>query len=365
MMAPAFSSTRQAAVFAAMVMAILLAPALIEKALIRPRNQIYSSLPWGTGPYPYLYNQIYEEKGDIDVAFMGPSTMWYAIDTPYFQKKLSEKLGRPAAARTLCWDWVGADPFYRITKDLLDHRNVHMIVFCDQPITLPETDTAHKMAPDLFQWPDHAEDLAGLQLRAKTSFYAAAVIGMPKNLVGRLRSNLPAVDTEEISWPGFYHMQNPNRRLGALACPLIEGRDFVKFTPSTRPNPTNVLIYSDTTKEEFQFPQAPPQPLQAVFIRKVALLAREHHVQMVYLYVPRSTEMRSATVNPNAFWPEFFPDNLTMMGIPPAALFAGLSDDDALKLYWEYRHFNVNGQEFFTPVVTPALVQLYEDKIGP
>lgn len=362
MMSPAFSSTRQAAAFAAMVLLILLSPVLVGKSLLRSRDQIYSSLPWGTGPYPYLYNQIYQEKGDIDVAFMGPSTMWYAIDTPYFQAKLSEKLGRPAAARTLCWDWVGADAFYRITKDLLEHRKVHMIVFCDPAITAPNT--AHKMAPDLFQWPDHAEDLAGLAPRPKTAFYAAAIVGMPKNLLGRLRPNLPAIDSEEVSWPGFYHMENPFRRLGSLACPLIEGRDFVKFTPTTDPEPANACIYSEARKAEFQFPKAGMQPMQAEFIRKVAKLAREHQVQMVYLYVPRSTEMKATTIDPNAFWPGLFSNDVTMMGIPPAKLFAGLSDDDALKLYWEYRHFNINGQEFFTPVVTPALVQLYEDKIG-
>src|SRR5277367_5862797 len=98
-MRPAFSSTRQAAAFVLMVLAVLLSPMLVGKSCIRSRDQIYSSLPWGTGPYPYLYNQIFEEKGDIDVAFMGTSSMWYAMDTPYFQQELSKKLGRPAIAR--------------------------------------------------------------------------------------------------------------------------------------------------------------------------------------------------------------------------------------------------------------------------
>jgi hypothetical protein len=241
MMAPAFSSTRQAAAFSAMVLAVLLSPMLIGKALIRPRDQIYSSLPWGTGPYPYLHNQIYQETGDIDVVFMGPSTMWYAIDTLHFQKELSEKLGRPASARTLCWDWAGADAFYRIAKDLLEHRNVHMIVFCDFPeIIAPNT--AHRMAPNLLQWPDHVEDLAGLQLRPKTSFYAAAILGMPKNLLGRFRSNLPAVDTEEVSWPGCVFYADLRAHPGALrsdihlwrrASPLwiVLHRDFIRCLP--------------------------------------------------------------------------------------------------------------------------------------
>ena len=104
-----------------------------------------------------------------------------------------------------------------------------------------------------------------------------------------------------------------------------------------------------------------------IFLRSEdpAELAREHQTKLVYLYVPRSTEMRAATVNPNAFWRDVFQDDFTMVGIPPAKLFSGLSDEQVLTLYWEYRHFNVNGQKFFTPIVTPALVQLYENKIKP
>ncbi len=142
-------------------------------------------------------------------------------------------------------------------------------------------------------------------------------------------------------------------------------RPFVKFEPPTHPAPSDVSIYSDLTKTNFQFPQEPPKPMQVVFLRKVAKLAREHHVKLVYLNFPWSTEMRSATVNPNAFWPDVLQQDCPMVGMPPAKLFAGLSDEEVLKLYWEYRHLNENGQKFFTPVVTPALVQLYENKIGP
>jgi len=368
-MQPAFSSTKQAAAFAVLLLVILLSPLLVGESMLRSREQIYSSIPWSAGPYPYVHDQIFVEKGDLDVVFMGPSTMWYGIDTPYFQKKLSEKLGRPAEARTICWDWVGADPFYRIAKDLLEHRRVHMIVFCDVAITAP--DTAHKMAPDLFRWPERGEDLAGLQPRAKTAFYAASIIGMPRNLLGRVRSNLPVIgqDAEEISWPGGEHIKNPFLRLGSLSCPMIEGREWVKFTPPTKPDPSNVLVYSETTKTNFQFlngaatHEMPLQPLQINFLKKVAALAREHDVKMVYLYVPRENEAKFTTIDPTTFWPDIFGSDVAMVGIPPAKLFAGLSDDEITKLYWEYRHLNDNGQKFFTPVVTPALVQLYETEI--
>lgn len=370
-MQPAFSSTKQAAAFAVLLLVILLSPVLVGKSLLRSREQMYSSLPWGTGPYPYTHDQIFVEKGDLDVVFMGTSTMWYGINTPYFQEKLSEKLGRPAAARSICWDWVGADAFYRIAKDLLDHRRVHMIVFCDPAITAG--DTAHTMARDLFRWPERAEDLAGLQPRAKSAFYAAAILGMPENLLGRVRPNLPLIgkDAPEISWPGYDHMKNPFLRLGSLSCRFIEGRDFVEFTPPTQPDPSNIFIYSEATKTNFQFlggaatHELPLQPMQISFLKKVAALAREHDVKMAYLYVPRSTERTFTTVDPSAFWPDIFGKDVAMVGIPPGKLYAGLSDEDILKLYWEYRHYNENGQNYFTKVVTPALVQLYETKTQP
>jgi hypothetical protein len=84
-MQSAFSSTKQAAAFAVLLLVILLSPVLVGKSLLRSRDQIYSSIPWGAGPYAYEHDQIFVEKGDLDVVFMGPSTMWYAIDTPYFQ----------------------------------------------------------------------------------------------------------------------------------------------------------------------------------------------------------------------------------------------------------------------------------------
>jgi hypothetical protein len=51
-MSPAFSSTRQAAAFALLLLLLLLLPALAVKSWLPPRDQIYSSLPWGAGAFP-------------------------------------------------------------------------------------------------------------------------------------------------------------------------------------------------------------------------------------------------------------------------------------------------------------------------
>lgn len=359
-MRPAFLSTKGAVGFATLMLALLLLPLIAGEGWLRPREEIYSSLPWSLGPYAYLHNQIYEEKGDIDVAFMGPSSMWSAIDTPYFQKELTEKLGRPAVARTLCWNWVGADAFYRITRDVLEHRKVHMIVFCD--MTILAANTPHPMASSLFRWPERGEDLAGLQLHPRAAFYGAAVLGMPKNLLGRLRSNLPPLDSAEFSSPNHDPMPNPFGRLGALSYRHTEGRPFVEFAPATIPDKSNFRIYGQSTKASFRTPPR-IQPMQAEFVRKLAQVAHEHGIKMVYLYLPRIDEIRSETIMPNAYWPDAYKDDLTIVGMPPSQLYAGLSDDAVRSMYWEHTHLNENGQRFFTRVVTPELVQIYGNDI--
>ena len=62
------------------------------------------------------------------------------------------------------------------------------------------------------------------------------------------------------------------------------------------------------------------------------------------------------------FWPDVLHADVTMMGIPPATLFAGLTDDDVRKLYYNPTHLNKNGQEYFTQIITPRLLEIYADQ---
>src|ERR1035438_6486827 len=109
MMSPGFFSPRHAVALALLLVLILLSPWLAGRSGLPPREQIYSSIPWRTGSFPYMHRQIFEEKGDIDIAFLGSSHMYNDIDTPYVQKQLSEKLGRPATVISLCWVNPGFD----------------------------------------------------------------------------------------------------------------------------------------------------------------------------------------------------------------------------------------------------------------
>ena len=153
-MRPAFSSTQQAAAFALVLLLLLALPLLMGKKLLPPRVEIYTSTPAVLGPYHHLYRQIFEETNDIDIAFMSSSRMLHGVDAPYVQHALSQKLGRPAVVLTLSWDWSGFDANYFITRDLLQHRKVKMIVFCDESRV---GDNPHHAAPRWFRFGDDAD----------------------------------------------------------------------------------------------------------------------------------------------------------------------------------------------------------------
>jgi hypothetical protein len=393
-MRPAFSSTKQAAGFALMLLVLLLSPVLLGKRFLPPREEVYSAMTWRYGPFStFIRQQIFEEKGDVDIAFVGSSRMWAGIDTPYVQQKLSEQLGHPATVITLGWAWLGFDAEYFIARDLLEHRKVKMIVIDDEYWVAP-----HVVATRWFRYGEDADALGGMPLSIQACYYYASVLGVPKNLLGLLRPSVPEVITAEddVHWREFFHSQNSNERLGSIAMEgwAVPDRPYAAFTPQGNVRPDDVLVYSPATASQFLFPSQPAQleqmkksaqafaasagfskpqmvaesPWQLQFTKQLAGLAREHGTKLVFLHlcpVFIADEPNTPVIQERECWPEVLGTNVSMMGIPPAKLFSGLSELDIAKLFFgnDHFHFSKNGQQFFTRVITPTLIQIYESRI--
>lgn len=370
-MRPAFSSSRQAAAFALLLLALLLAPALAGKKILPPRTEIYSSIWWASGDYPFFYHEIFQAKEPIDILFIGASHIHTAFDTPYVQEQLSRQLDRPAVARTFGWGWPGYDNLYFVTRDLLATRHVRMLVFDD---LYNLSDRPHILAPHMFRFGDDADILDGLPFQAKASYYFAAVVGMPHNLLGLIRTNFaPNLHPDKpTNFEIHDRALNPVTQLGALTgrigyspnflADYYEHGPFVEFTPQTGAQLSDVCVYSANTKTNFTFASAAVPPVQLHFAQKFATLAREHGCTLVLVHIPFYDERHSATISEPTFWPDVLGTNVTMIGIPPATLFKGLTDDEIRKLYSDPVHLNENGQKFFTTVMMPILLKLYESK---
>lgn len=369
-MRPAFSNPRQAAAFALLLLLLLASPLLATKKVMPPREQIYSSTSWFWGSYPYLDEQIFKETNEIDIAFVGSSRGWYDMDTPYLQKELSRHSGRDVTVLNLCWLWAGFDATYFIVKDLLDHRKVKMLVFSDEQSEGVKGNRfdfhrSQCMSYRWFRYCDGADDLAGLSLQNQASLYAGAILGIPRNLLCLVRTNLTRdIDPDHKTFVNLqFHSPDPTRRLGALCSRMSydEDPEFVPYHPqpiSPLPEP---VTYSAGTRTNFQFIGPPTQSMELYFFKRFVALARLHGVKLVMIHYPLASETSVLDRIPEReCWPEEIDTNLTLIGFPPARLFAGMTPTEQLRLFCNHFHLNQNGQEYFNPLIAPRLISLYE-----
>jgi hypothetical protein len=372
-MSPAFSSPRQAAAFAALLLVLLLLPALFGKSALPSREQMYSAVPWRIGPYPFLHQAIFEDKGDVDIAFMGSSTMYTGIDTPYVQAALTRGLGHPATVITAAWLRPGYDALYFTARDLLQNRKVHTIVITD----LFKTGfNPHDAAPYWFRIADDAaalspmpgESISRRQLALIYSrYYFAAILGMPRNLLGLIRKNLPdyLYSPDRLGGlPGLHiECENPADRLGSMRAETgFYCGPFSEFTPVPRASPSDACIYSPATADKFQFTNEPLNPWQLHFARKFAALAKMHGTQIALIQLPELEDAGASRITTRGNWSTILGYPTAIVGIPPDRAFAGLSPGDSQKLFYDPEHLNKNGQEYFEKLLTPALLKIYETR---
>ena len=175
--------------------------------------------------------------------------MLFGIDTPYVEQQLDGKLGRHTVVRTVAWYAPGFDSLYFFTKELLAHRHVNTIVFYDE-CSGPLPYTAHHYSPFWFRFGEDAGVVGGLPWRIQAIYYYAAIIGIPRNLLELLSSNLPTIPGELISFV-YLHSPNPEMNLGCMMSHLgfapfsaDSNTNFIPFIPRTVANPADVQTFS-------------------------------------------------------------------------------------------------------------------------
>jgi hypothetical protein len=363
-MRPAFSSTKQASAFALLLLVLLVLPVVMGKNLLPAREEIYTFQGNGIGPWPWIRQQIFEETNDIDIAFVGSSKLLHDIDTPYVQAKLSEQIGRQATVRSICWGGGGYDILYLISQDLLEHRRVKMLVFYDED----GEKFRNPSVPLFFRWSDNSKTLTGLPSQDRAVFYFAALIEIPRNVLALMRPEIPAdiFPAKPNIFETTFISPNPASRLGSVSAQRGYNPDFgisspfLPHTPYTDAPTADVSIYSEPEKHKWIFDGLKLPAWQTQFARKFVKLAHDDGCKLVMLHLPGIDAARSPKIQEREFWPAYLDSDLTMVGISESNLFARLTDDEIRTLYFDPKHFNQNGQEFFAPVITPTLISLYE-----
>jgi hypothetical protein len=359
-MRPAFSSTGQAAVFGLVTAAFLLLPLAAAKTGCFDRHDVYPTLGWNNGAFSWIQRQIFEETNDVDIAFVGSSLILNDINARYVADQLGQKLHRKAEVFTLGWGWQGMDATCAVARDLLEHRRVRMLVVYDERDVV---DYPHPRASHWFLWGRQADALEGVSDRDKMALYGSAVLGAPRHLLSLLRADEMEGPAIWSQWSFQHHAEDFVESRGSWRVLLSyrNSTNFIPFAPPALATPADTLVYSPATRASFAFDGRVPQPYEAHFAREIPRLCAARQTSFVVLHLPILKERGESKICVREPSAEFLGAGARIVGISSSNLWAGVPAADVGKFYYDDVHFNKNGEDRITPLITPALLNLYDE----
>lgn len=346
-LASQFETRRHAWGFVGVLAFFLTLPLLLSVFGKPTRDDVFASIPGGSGPIPYIKQEIYDEKADIDILFLGTSLLWVGIDSQYMKQEVSKKIGKEARVLTIGTNWRGEDLNYVFLRDLLQRRRVRMLVV-SMPHRTQVMDEPHSQAYHWWVYGDHHETLLGLPFRYQFQLYADAVLGAPRHLLSLARPNY-------LEDPGGY-----KETFGAYKVQSGYAREkFVPIEPLPPKLATKDLVYSRERPGFFRFTGQALNPFQEHFLKKFGKLVTDHGVKLAVVHMPLASEMHSTVVEERQDWSEFFGFHVPLVGIPMEILFKKMHENQVYLYYYD-EHLNKNGNEYFTRAIAPTLLEIYE-----
>jgi hypothetical protein len=348
----AFSKTSSAAAFGSLLLFLLAAPWLTGKMLQPGREQAFASAGMDWGPYPWIWQEVFLKNEPLDIVFMGSSHILVGVDAPYVQARLEQAKGSPARVRTLGWSGNGYDTAYFVAKELFARRKVDCLVLYD------DIGTFNPKAPSWFRFADNWEDISGLQPFEQATYYFAAVVGWLRGAVQCIVPTLPpdATSLDERTAQIFDGLGSWSRRVG------YGKSKFIEFSPQNDVTASDAIVFSKAPEDSIHFLGWNASAREKYFARKIADLAEKHDCRLVILHLPKLGDRNDEILNVRYHWPTVFDSEVEVFGVPPKRFFSGMSEEEARKLYYDGVHLNENGQKYFTPIITPALIDIYLSK---
>ena len=352
-MFPAVWSNRHAVALILVIGILLTLPVLMHVVGLPPRDRVYSGIRVETGTGPLDEHNIFEEKGPVDIVFIGSSLLVRGVDLNYIELQLSQQLGRPARVRRLSLKWQGLDMQYMLMKDFLEHRKTGMVIM-DMPTDALIGDSPHIQAYRWMRWGEFPRSTADLSFRQRVGIYGAEVLGAPRQLVNYLRPNRLVENPALVQDLGS---QSKYGNVGYYGGPFVaEPRTPPTFAPDS-------ILSRGSSDPNFDFDGQPLGPYHQHWAREIGNLAKQQNIPFVMIHVPEDSEKGSTRVPERMYWPEVVGlPSTPIIGIPAATLFRDTPADQVKNYYYD-QHFNDNGKEFFTRAITPTILDLYSREV--
>ena len=335
--APVFSRRYQAVCFILVSVLSLLAPLIMPKVL--PVKARYETVPWGLGDYAFMREQIFEESRPVDVLFLGPSAVWAGINPDVVEQALTARSGREATVLNFGANFFGHELAYFLLRDTLLHRRVRLVVL---GVPSPTMSTPHVVTPYMLDVYRDAALIDSAPPRARLTYYAAAVLGAPRQLLSLVRPNRALNDFEQarhlIEKSG--HGQHYETRADRGTVENVDDADGDAWL----------------TKGNRRIVEDPPEPHQEALLRAIAALCEQSGTRLTLVHMPRQTDDASVVVLPVS---DLLDGRLRL--IAPASKFMFLEPDGRAAFFRNAGHLNYRGSIQFTRDILPAVLSAYDD----
>lgn len=345
-MSPPFQGKGGAAAFAAVLAFFLALPVLLQAWGLPPKVAVYRGITLEAGRFPYLGKLVAEEKGDIDLLFFGSSLVRASVDVPLVERALKGAGHNDPVVRMGGVNWPGLDMQYFLLRDLLERRRVKRVVL-SMAVGQQDTLMPHVQLFRFLRWGDYPDVFEGLTFRQAASLYGVMVLGAPRQVLSLARENRVRDWSGDVPAPG----QPRTDEVGYYGAPFVR----VERTPPAIP--ASEMIHGQGGAGKFRFLDRRPNDYQWRFLQRLAALLRQHKVQVIFLNTPMPEERANEFVQERLRWMDIFGPDTRVVGVAPARLFAGMSEED-LYLHYYDQHLNRNGREYFTKAILPALLSI-------
>ncbi len=346
---PSIRNNLQAFAFAGLVLLLAILPFLLGQSGYVTMRDRFLSLHYTAGAFQHTYWEIYKNKADIDILFMGGCLMAAGMNSSLLHQYFGQT--NPEMKMVFFVVTMGnQDADYFLLRELLKRRRVRFVVL-QTPIVNGEYTTPH---PACMIWnatrdKDMLSECTGF---LKFRMYSQSIFEALRDLISIVRHN-PTLKT-------------CSRYRGALSTGewprMIDGGPFREFHPSVPTVPPGELLYS-SNPGAFSFRKnANMASYNKRFYMKTIKLLEDQKVPFMLLHVPVLTEQGNLVFE-QSFLKKICEDQgVPLMGISRDRLFGGISSKDQRLLYSDVSHMNKNGSVLFTKTIFDGLSRVYQEE---
>lgn len=353
MIAPVFTYRWQAIIFFP-ILAFFLALPFVDKPVWMERAILYRSIEMASNHRNNIFYDILTGESDIDILFLGSSTLSAAINPLIVRAALRSLTGKENTVYTVYHPKAGFDFDYIILKDILQNRRVKLLVW--DGVRTPKTDNAlyHHATPYVWDYNMH-KDLARLLDSDPIDVYLYSVMTGPKLLFSPLLYLGKAIPEE-----GEDFLCDKTYYLGACLRSSAS-QASIHYPAPPHLDMKRLLHFRGNDLEDLRDTKS-YRSMDYELMKKILELAKEHNTAVALMVAPINNESDHAisvqSIDQNApGW------DLPIIG---ATLFNVLNTTDIKveDFFQEDKiHMMFNATNYYTEMLLPAIVKLYNEAI--